>query len=124
MPQLDDMRAVVDGGDGADLVGVEVVAVRFAHQVCDLVVGDVDVEGAVDGCRALGVGQIGKREDLLERHRGDFLGDENAASRGKAAHHGGGERNGLAAFAARVDVAVLAERAGAVDMVRHGLSFL
>ena len=112
MPQLEDVRIVIQRGDGADGVVIEVVAVGAGHQAVDLIVGKVDGEGLVDGRCALGVGQLGEGRDLLKGERGDVLGHIEAATLGQAVYDGLGEGNGGLAAAARVDVEVLAGFAG------------
>ena len=106
MPQLEHMGGVVDGVDGADGLVVETVAVGCFHKLVDLAVGQVDVEGAVDVCCALGVRELRQRQDFFQAEVWKRFGDEEPAAIGKAFHNGFGEGCRLGAPSAGVNVTI------------------
>ena len=73
MPQLKDVGVGIKGGDGADALVVEVVAIGLGHQLVDNLLGQIDAEGLVDARRALRIGQLRQLADLIERKLGDML---------------------------------------------------
>ena len=56
MPQLEDVGVGIKGGDGADALVVEVVAIGLGHQLVDHLGGKIDAEGLVDTRGALRIG--------------------------------------------------------------------
>ncbi len=82
MPQLEDVSALVEGGDGADGRVVEVPAIGTAHELVDGAVGKVDVERLVHCRGPFGIGQRCQGGDLLDGHGGQLLGDVQSAACG------------------------------------------
>lgn len=112
VPQLQDVGALVQRGNGADGLIIEIVAIGAAHELVDGLVGQIDVERLVDGGRPLGVGETRQSADLVKAQRRQLFGNVETAALGQAVDDGLGERHRLAGCSTRVHVQVLAERGG------------
>ena len=123
VPQLQDVGALVQRGNGADGLIIEIVAIGAAHELVDGLVGQIDVERLVDGGRPLGVGETRQSADLVKAQRRQLFGNVETAALGQAVDDGLGERHRLAGCSTRVHVQVLAERGGPIDALRHESSF-
>lgn len=97
MPQLQDVGALVQRGNGADGLIIEIVAIGAAHELVDGLVGQIDVERLVDGGRPLGVGETRQSADLVKAQRRQLFGNVETAALGQAVDDGLGERHRLAA---------------------------
>ena len=113
VPQLKDMGVGIKGGDGADALVVEVVAIGLCHKLVYDLSGKVDAEGLVDACGALRIGQLSQLADLIERQLGDMLRNVQSAAICQAVDNGLGEFNGLVDASARIDIAILLHGLGA-----------
>ena len=107
------MGVGIKGGDGADTLIVEVVAIGLGHQLVDHLLGQVDAEGFVDARRALRIGQLRQLANLIERKLGDMLRNVQSAAVGQAVDNGFGEFDGLVDASARIDITILLHGLGA-----------
>ena len=105
VPQLKHVHAVGNLLDGGDFGRVEVVGVDGAHEGLELLVGEVHAEAAVDCSRAMRVGKLAQRDNLVERHRGNHLGDEQASTGRDALDHSLAELERLGHVATRIYIA-------------------
>ena len=113
VPQLEDVGVGIKGGDGADALVVEVVAIGLGHQLVDHLGGKIDAEGLVDTRGALRIGQLSQLADLVERKLGDMLRNVQSAAICQAVDNGFGEFNGLVDASSRIDIAILLHGLGA-----------
>ena len=105
VPQLEHVHAIGDLDNRTDIGRVEVLVIRAPHELVDLLVIEVDAKALVHEGRALGIGHLGKRHDLVERHRGQLLGNEQATTGRHALEKGLAEGQGIVRVATRVDIA-------------------
>ncbi len=106
VPQLQHVGVGRKRRDRADALVVEVVAVGLGHERFDGLGGQVDVERPVDTRRALGVGQLRQRRDVLQGELRDALGHVQPAARRQPVDDGFRERDGPGSSAPRIDVEV------------------
>ena len=80
VPELEHVHPWDDLLDRRDRLGVEVRAVRDPHQLLDAVARHVDAEAPVHVRRPAPVRHPGEAHDLVERQRGQPLGDEQSTA--------------------------------------------
>ena len=107
VPQFEHVDVVAKRGDGADGLVVELAAVRLGCNLLELLVGQVDLESAVDPRSAFRIGELGEGADLVERQLGHALGNVQSAACSQAVDDGLGERDRTLGCSAGVDVTVV-----------------
>ena len=124
VPQLEHVRVGVEGGDGTDVLVVEVLSVRLRHEIFDCFGIQIDIERLVDARCALGVRHIRERRDLAKREARQVFGHVEPASVGQPVDDGFGEGDGGVAESAGVDVAILVHLSSPSVLVKSRFSIV